>query len=591
MWNTAAYFDDSYLQDGKLHLFAHFERNGAERPTADVTPSIQTPPSVVLNSNTTSGATISCSSKENSATLSRRDSNTIPTRTLKQPLLRAARNRSRIQTRVPDTDSESSDETYRPVSRRDRRTRSLSADSSGLGNAHLSGIDEVVVTLPLPADVSSDQHALDYEAALSTNAAPHEYGYKKNFDRVGAHFHTKIAHARLIKGKYGAPAPSKCARCSEKGLECRIYHPDLKARLANRGSCGECRMFCHPCDLNTTRQEAGEKESHQKKRMSTVPSHELPNKAPRIEAEAENSSKRRDTDLFCPVETCFRHRESFTQRSHVDRHIENVHSNQNISTPNKLQRPKTFVCPSIGCKSVLNRIDNLREHIVKRHSGSLHAQVVEAARTRGLVVRFPNPPSSAQYKADFEAAQQQNAAQDHFGHRLPTEWTRLHPTVKSRIAHAKLIHGKYGTIAPKPCLSCKKRNVTCMVYLPSLGDVGRILGRECGECRNQNSDCDMVPSPFQDIIADGDGVANSEVFGSIDINTRNGARDGRVMSNIGERRVRVEWPLETFDDSDDNEDSSELSIDAKREQPITDQDLTRVVAAPNGDLQISYDAR
>ncbi|KAF2748676.1 hypothetical protein M011DRAFT_457404 [Sporormia fimetaria CBS 119925] len=81
---------------------------------------------------------------------------------------------------------------------------------------------------PLPDGVTRQQQQLDHRNFCTANAAPGQYAYRKNWDQLSKCYIEKIAHARLIHGVYGVPAPEPCDRCAQKGLDCRVYHPALK---------------------------------------------------------------------------------------------------------------------------------------------------------------------------------------------------------------------------------------------------------------------------------------------------------------------------------------------------------------------------
>jgi hypothetical protein len=82
--------------------------------------------------------------------------------------------------------------------------------------------------------------------------------------------------------------------------------------------------------------------------------------------------------------------------------------------------------------------------------------------------------------------------------------------VRVRVAHGRLIHGKYGAIAPESCTNCRKRGTTCLVYHPGLKDTGRTLGKMCDECRNRSVQCDFDPKTWGKILEPVSAVVVSE---------------------------------------------------------------------------------
>jgi hypothetical protein len=103
----------------------------------------------------------------------------------------------------------------------------------------------------------------------------------------------------------------------------------------------------------------------------------------------------------------------------------------------------------------------MRRHIRQKHPESVHAQILEAVlgKTR---IELPPPPSSSEFVVDLKEATSLNASQDAFGWRANR--SRMSETSRCKIAHAKLIQGKYGVISPDSCANCRKRDTTCMVY-------------------------------------------------------------------------------------------------------------------------------
>jgi hypothetical protein len=377
---------------------------------------------------------------------------------------------------LSDSDSDGSGETNFLLSPSDSGRLSDDDDDAFGGYAQELVHGESQHTLP--ASATAAQHAIDLEVAMSSNAPKGKYGHKDNWHEIAKEYQQEIAHAKLIKGIYGIPAPTACERCASKGTVCRIYDPSLQATQARAGACGECRLRSNTCVMNGS----NHRRSGKKRMAPDVVSNEPQAK---ILRRSTGGDTVRELD-HCPVLTCPRRTEPFNNKANLLRHVTAAHPDydpsridlpRHVSVPSRgaaspvttsatLTRTSrgtgTFVCPVVDCPTPnYTRGDNMRRHIRQKHPESVHAQILEAVlgKTR---IELPPPPSSSKFVVDLKEATSLNASQDAFGWRA--NWSRMSETSRYKIAHAKLIQGKYGVISPDSCANCRKRDTTCMVY-------------------------------------------------------------------------------------------------------------------------------
>jgi hypothetical protein len=618
LWNNAAYFDESCLTGGKLHLFAHFEEIGRRRTTNTLPRAASTDPSTFVNMETSASTTQPSprSMVDGMTSLwTRKERLILHTRPMSDS---QQRKRSRVQDVSSDSDSEGSDETHFLLSPSDRVARSSSVEE---GRQSSSGFRPPA----LPSIATGEQHTLDLQAALSANAHPHQYGFKSNWDDIAKEYRAKIAHARLIHGIYGTTSAVICDRCVKNGVECRVYHPDLKAPSANiPGSCAECRLHSNTC---TT---AGVHQRTSRKRVSNVESDKRPKKAPRIEVDANTLNTTPEmktiTMFYCPVGTCERHWRGFNHKPNFARHVQCAHpevddsqldEGRRVDVPTKDHThseiippaPRLhnvtgkFICPLESCKRGFNRGDNFRKHVRSTHPNSIHAQILEAFKQSKTNITLPPPPSRATYTAAFEAAQSTNAPPGSFGHRDPASWTRLHPRARYKIAHAKMINGEFGVIAPESCQDCRKRHSTCMIYHPGLKNVGRVLGSCCGECRDRDIECGINIHAMAKILGSGKSARAKDTRD--DAHEDEGADtyeddDAYALPSPHELDPQISVHSEGIhDDEVPDSDEPEMKVEDDAEggaeddeyqpehQIITFEDLNNVIAAEDGALQIA----
>jgi hypothetical protein len=476
-------------------------------------------------------------------------------------------------------------------------------------------------SLPLSPTAAASQYKHDFEAAISTNARPGVYGHHSNWKGISEQYHQKIAQARLIKDKYGVPSPVACDRCVKKGSECRIYDPELQASRGEKpGSCGECRIGRATCTIGGFRQRSRLKKSATVSKRPAI----IPKTRVKVSRKpAQKVTKSTEAGIYCPVKDCPRHWEGFSCERNMKLHVQNMHpENRIVPTPRARKASGTFVCPVPNCASASDgryaRLDHLCRHIRRGHPTTIHAQVLEAVANKMRIV-LPPPPSRSEFTTDFGAATTTNASPGVIGYRLSTDWTRAHPQIKSRIAHAKMIHGKYGVIAPESCPGCKKRGTTCMVYHPGLKDVGRALNKSCGECRDRSVKCEISSQSFAEIL---DGVEQEkcsspadkekDIYTDLDMDANSGNQslqdeqldpqlhshyhnlqtDYMLDNEAPETRTRIEHGQEDSTPGGIGDQTSsggeEHGMDP-HSRPITSEDLAAVVVASDGALQIAYD--
>ncbi|KAF2637544.1 hypothetical protein P280DRAFT_521217 [Massarina eburnea CBS 473.64] len=243
---------------------------------------------------------------------------------------------------------------------------------------------------------------------------------------------------------------------------------------------------------------------------------ERPAKAPRLANSARSTTK---NIYYCPVSSCARHWEGIQRKHNFEVHMKQRHPSGSspsaddapvvsqkgrgaTTIPSKQKgdggyisgeiasRHGRFMCPEPDCtrrsRHEYTRGDNFRKHIRTVHPTSTNAQILQAAKDKTLIT-LPSPPTDG-YAADLKIAHANNAKMGTFGHLAPSKWT---DSVRTRVAHAKLIHSKYGVMAPETCRNCRKRGVTCMVYHPNLKNgMNQLIGTYCGECRIRGVRCD-----------------------------------------------------------------------------------------------------
>ncbi|KAF2245772.1 hypothetical protein BU26DRAFT_75486 [Trematosphaeria pertusa] len=81
---------------------------------------------------------------------------------------------------------------------------------------------------PLPRDATYVNWLTDFDSWTKNNAAPGDPITDTGFEtRISVAYRRALAHARLIKGKYGIVAGKPCIHCAQAGLVCRVYHPGI----------------------------------------------------------------------------------------------------------------------------------------------------------------------------------------------------------------------------------------------------------------------------------------------------------------------------------------------------------------------------
>ncbi|KAF1960565.1 hypothetical protein CC80DRAFT_386570, partial [Byssothecium circinans] len=225
LWNNAAYFDESCLQAGKLHLFAHFEPVEAPRTHSSIPRTGSMAPSTSVNTESTRPPTHSSSATMVDEIELELPLNSQKWRSPNKPLTLPRKHKhAKIRDLSSGSDSEGSGETQFLMSPSDQGAELEDEDHNDSAQHNPASFK----TPQLPPDATADQHWIDFEAAVASNAPFGQYGYRANWDDVSKGHRTRVAHARMINGIYGIPAPVACDLCAKKGLTCRIYHPNLK---------------------------------------------------------------------------------------------------------------------------------------------------------------------------------------------------------------------------------------------------------------------------------------------------------------------------------------------------------------------------
>jgi hypothetical protein len=454
-----------------LHLFAHFEERNSGCPA------LQTQAMSIASSPSRPTTQAPSSATRLLNVANELDEVTLPPSALERP---AHCSRPIVPRRSnvhdlsdSDSDSDGSGETNFLLSPSD--SGRLYEHDDGLALQELSRGESQHT---LPSSATAAQHAIDFEAAIASNAPKDKYGHKDNWHEIAKKYRQKIAHAKLIKGMYGIPSSHPCERCASKDIACRIYNPDLQAAQARSGSCGECRLGSSTCVMNGSKH----RKSGKKRTASDVALNEP---LAKILRRSTGGDPVREL-IHCPVLTCPRREEPFSNKSNLLRHVTAAHPDYDsgrldlprhitittrgvttpaatATTPTRTSRGMgTFVCPIADCPNpTATRGDNMRRHIRQKHPESVHAQILEASLKK-TKISIPPPPSSDEFTADFEQAMNANAPPGAFGHR--SNWITLVGHKKINIGHAKLIQGKYGVISPESCANCRKRDTTCMMY-------------------------------------------------------------------------------------------------------------------------------
>lgn len=256
LWNDGAYLNPECLRGGKLHLFAHFEKSKA-RSLAPRTPAISTTPSLCIP--------------------------TTEETPLEQSQLAVRRQQQSEIDFLSDSDSDTSGETNFLLSpSKSERMSDDDDDDHEKEEEHDVRVQES--RPPFPLSVTTIGHAIDFKKACLSNAPKGKFGHKERWDNISKPYKAYIAHAKLIKGKYGLPSAQPCTHCVRMRLVCRIYHPDLRRFKNKPGSCGECLLNGRKCSINETsphfmRKRKGDadavaEESQSKKlRRITTPQH------------------------------------------------------------------------------------------------------------------------------------------------------------------------------------------------------------------------------------------------------------------------------------------------------------------------------
>jgi hypothetical protein len=134
----------------------------------------------------------------------------------------------------------------------------------------------------------------------------------------------------------------------------------------------------------------------------------------------------------------------------------------NSSSTRDNQSP--IVCPLAGCaRPAMIGKGSFARHLRLDHPDSPHAQSLESI-SKAIGNVSPTRPTKDEHIADLERASSENAPTGTFGHLSTNEWEVSNATERTKLAHGRLIHGKYGVIAPKKCAECNVMRKNCMQY-------------------------------------------------------------------------------------------------------------------------------
>ncbi|KAF2113413.1 hypothetical protein BDV96DRAFT_601574 [Lophiotrema nucula] len=307
LWNCGAYFDESCVRAGKLHVFAHFERQGTPR--------------IRYGTSSTASSTIihtdaSFTTQSTARTVAHDVGMPAASRRRPIPQSRQGLAPARKRRKVMDVSS--------------------SASESGESNFIMSGSDadenesnEIVDQPPhrfppLPRSDTSEQHALDFQAYSASNAPNGQYGHKDHWAQISLKYRGQVAHARLIHGIYGTPSPIVCDRCAKYALKCRIYHPDVKSTQGMQVVCGECRLGGRKCTINgqplgVHRRDDGTPTDKSKGFLQGA-----------LAVSTNNKTFNTGDNLeYCPVKECTRSKQGFNHVPNFLRHVRSAHPGVN----------------------------------------------------------------------------------------------------------------------------------------------------------------------------------------------------------------------------------------------------------------------
>ncbi|KAF2647017.1 hypothetical protein K491DRAFT_723800 [Lophiostoma macrostomum CBS 122681] len=214
LWNTNAYFNsETFVKDGKLRVFAHFRAKGAG-----------------VKKESEDGSELEKSETATSSVQSITNSTLVPTMaaTVEQEDQNIVYISDDSEDEGAGAGADASDSTNDSTQPRLR---------GGPANSRtMVWLYDPTIHPPLPVGVSPEVWEQDFNFALVNDAAPGEPLYFARFSTCSRNRRSKIAHARMILGKYGIESPNPCTKCIAKKKVCRIYHPALEKPASSIGA-------------------------------------------------------------------------------------------------------------------------------------------------------------------------------------------------------------------------------------------------------------------------------------------------------------------------------------------------------------------
>jgi len=256
LYDEGEYFNDRYMQDGKLRLFAHFvakspRRVQREQPVSD-SPELYNAKMANMNWSLRRLPSLEYDTLDSFAGFNVENAIKVDSspRPHTRPRIAQYSNLQGFDQELDDNNDEfmfSSAEfrgpeeraTVIPEAPRSRKRRHQAISSS-------EGYDA------LPIGATAAQFLEDIEAIMLSGPPPDSRHYRRDYQLCSLNKRRAIAHALLLEGDiYGVEAIQACASCVRRGEVCRIYHPDMqilpwKGGLPNRGkgvgmACAMCR--------------------------------------------------------------------------------------------------------------------------------------------------------------------------------------------------------------------------------------------------------------------------------------------------------------------------------------------------------------
>ncbi|KAF2202812.1 hypothetical protein GQ43DRAFT_479578 [Delitschia confertaspora ATCC 74209] len=515
LWDSARYFDDAFLRGGKLHVFAHFElANGCQQAFRQVNGENKT-------AEDSDGDSVFSPHVDE---LQRKQSfaDTPSNKCQRAPLVQLVDAADSLQKNVSGIP-----EGHQQIDTSTTPQGHQHIDTSTTPQGHLQTNGLGTISQLSSFSFNPAQHAADFIAARASNPAPGEYGHRDNWDDLGDQSTRKIAHAILIKGDYGVPAPTSCIRCMNRGVVCRIYHPALNQPGS---SCGECRLVSQTCSISNSsiknspiQPSAGD--NGRKKFLPERPTNNAlkrpmdqlhtPNgnaqKANKVSSQSRPNAQTLEGMYYCPVEGCDRYKDGFTRNLNYLQHMQTKHPDSghtptrnpqtvnNLSSqrrPNAQNPEEMYYCPAKGCDrhdEGFTRYGNFKQHMEAKHPGLDPDGDHDTVVVQSPYVSCPleqtksssEGPSLESHAVEFDSCLTVSALPGQYGHR--ENFNEMKSSSKRRIAHSRLIRGRYGVPSMPPCERCTANGFLCRVYHPRLAQQLKL--RTCGECQMSGQAC------------------------------------------------------------------------------------------------------